>query len=184
MQKNRTTILFIISIIATLLSVGVFVFFFKVIKNKNEHTAVVMTTLEDKVLEKKNASELVKKMTQVDTIKSTLNGYFVDSASIDSFVNYLESLGVNSNTIVSVKSVEVSKTESNILLVQLSTEGNFSNVMQTVKLLENMPYKVSIQQIFFNKNTKVVTDAAQPKEKPKEISDWEANVSFSVLLLS
>ena len=52
------------SILTMLLAVGSFVFFFKVIKNKNHHTSAVLTTLQSKINKKENIETLEKKIAE------------------------------------------------------------------------------------------------------------------------
>ena len=85
MFKNRTILILILSIVTTLLALGTLIFFFRMVKNKNQHTSALLTTLANKMYQKQNAQALTKKMADIEETRSTINSYFVDSKEIDSF---------------------------------------------------------------------------------------------------
>lgn len=181
MHKNRTPITFIFTLIVAIIALLLAVFFLHIIKNKNTHTSAVLTTLENKILRKRNTNILTQKIAEVDKTRQVINGYFFDPTHIDSFVGYLENLGVTAGTKVTVKSVEVSKTVSNIISIKLFTEGDFSNVIRTIKLLENSPYKIHIQQVFLNKRIDTITQDIKGVSTSKQIIIWNADISFTIL---
>ncbi len=184
MYKNRTTFMLILSILAMVVSITTLILFFKIIANKNEHTSALSRSLVDKIAMKENADTLTKKIDEVENIKKIINAHFVDSTKIDSFIDYLEKLGISASTEVKVESFDTSKTEKNILSVTLSVNGTFSNVINTFKLLENSPYQIDVIRISL---------IEQPKSINKEIKtgnsasagapEWQSSVSFNVLTL-
>jgi hypothetical protein len=84
----------------------------------------------------------------------------------------MEKLGAKGNTTLSVKKVEISQKEKNTVLVGVLIRGTFSDVMQTIALIENMPYKIHITSSYVNQ-----------QEKQAEIARplWQADVSFNIL---
>ncbi len=182
MKKNRTTITFIISLIIAVLVLGVFFFFFTIVKNKNKHTSVVLTTLENKIVKKRNASVITQKIEEVNRTASLINSYFADPNQIDSFVSYLEEIGTSADTTVKVETVEIASQVKNTLSVTVSLEGNFSNVIRTVKLLENAPYKIHIGRMALDKRSKTTT-TLDVKGAPtsREVTVWHAEISFTIL---
>ena len=186
MQKNSTIFMLILTILAVLFASGIFVFMFKVIQNKNEHTSKVLMTLEDKMAQKENMSVVNQRLTEVETTIKTVNGYFVDSKQVDLFVAYLEKIGVDTGTDLLVKDVGISPTQKGNLLLKLSVKGTFSSIMQVVSLLENSPYQISITQTYLNKELVDSTPAVTPNKNPKlPVTPapilWRADISFSVL---
>lgn len=188
MQKNSTIFMLSLTILAVLFASGIFVFMFKVIQNKNEHTSKVLMTLEDKMAEKENMSVVNQRLTEVETTSKTVNSYFVDSKQIDLFVAYLEKIGADTSTDLAVKDVSVSTTEKGSLSLKLSVKGTFSNIMQVVSLLENSPYQINITQTYLNKELVDNAPAVTPNKNPKlPVAPppilWRADISFSVLSL-
>lgn len=172
MKKNRTILIFIISIITTVLAICVFIFFLKVIKNKNQHTSVVLSTLSDKLKEKENATMFATKIQEIKSLQNSINERFVKTDKIDTFVEYLEEIGKSFGTEVSVEKIEVPPTKKNLIAIQISIIGTFSNVIKTMSFIENIPYQVNVTELYLNQNT------------DKEIQTWQADMSFNVVSLN
>lgn len=179
MKKNKVKIILGSSILALLLSVGTFIFVFNVIRNKNEHTSVVLANLENKILEKENKDMLIRKLSQVEDTHKVIDSYLVDKAKADSFVDYIENLRLKTKTDITVKSVDVPADKPHIINMNISIKGKFTSVMQTIDILENIPYKIHIAHIYMNKDLSTKQDLQ--KTKVVEIPTWQADVSFSVV---
>lgn len=186
MKKNSTTLILIFSIIATILVICLFVFLLKIIKNKNQHASVVLTTLEGKMKEKENAIIFSRKIAEIKSIQDSVNNHFVDPEKIDSFVGYLEEIGLSLGSEVSVNDIVVPPKTKNIMSFSLSIIGTFQEVMRTITFLENIPYQISITQVYLNKNiTQQVKEEIKDIEQKKisEIPTWQADISFNILSL-
>jgi len=181
MNNRHTKIIFYLSIITTLLAVGAFIFLFKIIIDKNEHTSVVQSTLNDKMIKKQNNKELANKLAEIDNTQKTIDSYFVDPTRIDSFVEYLEKLGSPFGALVKVENFEISSGEKNILKVEISSEGTFANMMRIIKLVENAPYQTHVKQV------SLVKSSDMPNQDPKILKDsdtgsiWQVNIVFNIL---
>lgn len=77
----------------------------------------------------------------------------------------IESVGVDN-----VKDKKASTTES--LSLSLKTEGSWSNIIHLLSLLENMPHKISFDNVRLGKVS---------EESSSNTSYWDGNFSFSVL---
>ena len=183
MNKKYVKIIFIISIFITILVFIVLIFFFKVIKNKNEHISKVLTTLIDKQEKKENMEILINKFTELESISEIVNNYFVDPSKIDTFVDYLEKLGVSNSTELIVKNVELDPKKKETISFKVLISGDFVNVIKVIYLLENIPNYTSLNQVFINKEIKVDLSEVEGVEKKTERSIWQADVSFNVLSL-
>lgn len=181
MKKNHTKLIFYTSIIVTLLAIGAFVVIFKIIINKNEHTSIVLSTLDDKMIKKQNSSALTSRLAEIETIEKTLKGYFVDTAQIDSFIDYLEKLGLGFGTVIKVENFEMSSVDKSILNVEISSKGTFDNMMRVVKLVENAPYQIDVKKVSL---VKLLGEAIEEIEGVKQVQTgpiWQLNITFSVL---
>lgn len=183
MKKNYTTLIFILSIFTTILAICLFIFFLKVIRNKNQHTSTILVTLEEKIKEKENAVIFAEKVSEIKLIQDSINNHFVDPNKIDTFVDYLEKIGLNLGSEVVVKNIEVPAKIKNIIIFNLSIGGTFSKVIETITFLENIPYQINITQVYLNKDIAQKTQVDISKEKVPEVLKWQADVSFNILSL-
>lgn len=182
MKNKKITLFLIISIFITIIVILALVFFLRIIKNKNEHTSVVVATLEDKMKQKENAESFAEKFEEIKSLEDDITSHFVDPNKIDEFVSYLENLGNTTGASISVDGIETKEEGNGMIDFKLSIGGSFTNVSETITLLENIPYQINIVQVYLNKNIDQEKD-----EKgiiiPKP-STWQADVSFSILGLN
>ena len=189
MKKNKTNLILILSIILLLIIISIFVYFLHVIKNKNKHISAVNIALQEKITERDNRSVLQKRILELVSTYNKISSYFVDSSSIDKFVEYLENIGNDNGVDLSVKGVDIPKGEKNKISININIDGSFTNVTKVVALLENAPYDISINSLYLNKeiiptNNEAVATTTDTKTKtvtPQVKSQWQANVTFIVL---
>ena len=183
MNNKKSFTILILSIIALILALCIFVFIFKVIENKNTHTTSVLTVIEEKIKEKENMASLEKEFDKIQDINTTINKYLLDPNQIDIFVPFLEKFGTDANTEVSVKSVGVIPKEKNKILVKISIVGTFTNVMKTISLLENSSYQIDILDTYLNKTLQESVSSNKTKTVSKD-PVWQGSVSFSIITSS
>jgi len=180
MKKSYTIIKLILSILVTLLVVALFVFFLKVIKNKNQTISASMAVLQGKIKEKEDSVNFSEKILEIKEIQISINDYFINADKIDTFVDYLEGLGSQLGSKVLVKNIELLKEIENTIAIKLSIIGTFEQVSKTIILLENIPYQVNITQVYFNNNIK---EEKNEEDKIIKTTEWQADVSFNILSL-
>lgn len=182
MKKNKTNLIFIVSVLLLMCTLGFLIYFLNIIKNKNKHISAVASTLENKLIEKENITSLKNKINELSDANKNINSYFVDTSNIDTFVEYLENIGINNNVDLSVSSVEVPKNEKNKILASLIIKGDFPNIMKVVAILESAPYNIVINSLYLNKDIILPNDVNNLLYKENKNS-WQANVTFNVLSL-
>lgn len=192
MKNKSTNLILVISIIFLMIFSFTFVYLLNVIKNKNNHISAVSITLGKKMAEKENLTVLEKKMTELVETQKKISNYFVDTLNIDKFVEYLESIGADNGVEVSVNSIDMIKNDKTKMSVNLSIKGNFVKTTKTIGILENSPYNIIINSLYFNKEiiTSNTIDPVDSKttDKKKETSStkdslWQADINFIVLNL-
>jgi hypothetical protein len=181
MHIRKTILLAIFSFITLCVSIGVFIFFFQAIENKNIHTQAVLSTLENKIAEKNNTSILLRKIKKVNEVKQDIENHFVDTSHINIFVDSLEKLGTSANTSLKVTDVALSESDPNIVTVKVSIQGSFAHVSQAIALLENIEYHVHVKEIYLSKQITAPVVDAKGKVTTPGFTSWEAKVSFVVL---
>lgn len=169
-----------------------YIYLLNVIKNKNKHISAVSVTLGKKMAEKENLSSLEKKMDELIDTQKKISSYFVDTSNIDQFVEYLENIGTNNGTEVSVNSVDFIKNNKTKILVKISIKGGFSETIKTIAVLENSPYNIIVNSLYLNKEiiasdvpVVAATDTKNTNKEVKKVikSSWQADISFNVLNL-
>lgn len=187
MKKNYATPILIFSSLVTILTICLFIFFLKVIENKDQHASAVLTTLQEKMKEKENAIIFAEKVSEIKLLRDSINSHFVDPNKIDMFVNYLEEMGLEFGSEVLVKNIEIPPKTKNTIIFNLSINGTFKEVMRTITFLENIPYKINITQVYLNKDMEQQVPGTQGvagNNKIIETPMWQADISFNILSLN
>jgi hypothetical protein len=180
MKNKKSTLILIVSIIITLLIMGMFVYMLRVIRNKNYFTSAVMIVLKEGMEKKENILAFSERINEVKQIQEKISGYFIKEDRIDTFVDYLEKLGLGIGSEVIVKSIDVPDKEKNIVFFNISVSGEFNQVLKTIYLLENIPYQINITKSYLNKN---IYMKLSDEGKDKEVTEWEATITFKVASL-
>lgn len=183
MQRKKDVLILTSSIIVTFMTLAFLIFFFKTIQNKNKHSSVVVATLVEKTKQKEEMKTLVEKVQKVSEMSDTINSYFVNSKEVDSFVNYLESLGEGARVELEVKSFDVSPASNNLLNVTVSTKGSFSNTVRILMLIENSPYKLNVTRTFMSHGSESLNSDPKNPTKQTTTSFWRSEISFNVLTI-
>lgn len=173
MKKNSHIIFLIFSIVGVVLSVGVFFYGINLIKNTTKKTNDLLSKTE----------EIVKKNSELTTIKKTISAteedraklltYFVTDKGIVAFLEYLESLGDITDTDASIRAVDLGK-DDNSVVVSISSTGSYSNLIRFSKLIENMPYRIEVQNLVFVARNSVAEDGS-------DVSNWEVNITIKLI---
>ncbi len=175
MNKEKVTIKLILSILSALITILLFVFLFKIIENKNEHTYAAVKALELKMIEKENLELMSDKISEYEETQSFIDSYFLEKKKADLFVEFLEELGKENNTILEVKSINIENKKDDLISLKIFISGNFNNVVRTISLLENSSYSINIENLYLNKELLNETEGGE------KIISWSADIVFSVL---
>ncbi|MFA6251302.1 MAG: hypothetical protein WC603_01600 [Candidatus Paceibacterota bacterium] len=182
MKKRNSILILILSLITTLLVLGALGFFLRIIKNKNQHISVSIATLEKKLKDKEEIVTFAEKLSEIESIRDTISSRFIDPNKIDTFVNYLEDLDSDIGSDIAVKNIEISPKVKNSIAFKILITGTFQEVMETISLLENIPYEVDVTQVYLNKDLAQVIDTQDEKQTPViKVSTWQADIAFNIL---
>ena len=186
MNKKFTIFTLIILAIVAILSIVFVVFIYRDIQKKNEDASLILGSIEQKSVSKEEVNSLVKKNAEAAATEKTINGFFVNKADIVTFVNYMESLGMDSSVEVSVKNVEVVERDKNKISVSLSTRGKYEDTMKLLELLDNAPYYIHITKVFVNREESQTVVATTPTIKGTKVAVvespmWNGEISFITL---
>ena len=173
MKNKFHTIIFIFSIVGLIISVGLFIYSFNVIKSSANKTGEGLTKI-DQVNQKNLELNTIKKtIIATEEDRNKLAAYFVSDKSIVGFLEYIESLGETTNTEASIEAVDIG-VETNTLIVSVKTIGTFSSVMRYVDLVENMPYRIEI-------NNFTLTTKDSLSDTVLVVPEWEADITFKLI---
>jgi hypothetical protein len=182
MNKKTTIYLLITLVLTSIFSIVCFMYVFRAIESKNEHTSLLLGEIAGKTVNKEDVESFTKRATQIKQVDSDIQSHFVDSKDIAHFVDFLENLGSGAHVDVSVKSVDSVSTDKNTLSVHLSTKGYYSNTIQFVNLLEHSAYYVHITGLSVTQDANTAVDATGKPIIHKGPSTWQGDITFTTLV--
>jgi hypothetical protein len=182
MPLNRTYTIFIITLSSAIMAMLVFFFIFRIIKNKNEHSSNVLTTIQSKIDQKDNIALLEKAVNDTKEKEALISSYLVHANLVDEFINFLEREGDLVSVPVEVVSVNAPVSTPNHLVVELKGTGTFEHVVRLISLIENAPYQIKINHAYINK---AIDSSNSQDEKEniikKQTGLFQINLSFDVI---
>ncbi len=173
MKKNSHIIFLIFSILGIVLSIGIFLYGINLIRNTTKKTSDILTKTEEIVKKNSELSTIKKTISATEEDRAKLLTYFVTDKGIVAFLEYLESLGEITNTDASIRAVDLDK-DGNFVTVSISSTGSYSNLVRFSKLIENMPYRIEVQNFAFVARESLAEDGS-------DISNWEVNITIKLI---
>lgn len=147
MPKKSTYILLSISIVSTLIATGVVFFAFNFINNKNKQAIELSLSIQEKVNQDANLTQFKKVINETKAKHAELSSYIADQDRIDQIVTYLEAKGDSVNVPIQIQNVDISTTKQNAMVLFFDGEGTFSNVINLIWIMENLPYSTEINDL-------------------------------------
>jgi hypothetical protein len=170
--KKIQRIIIFFSVINVLL-LGLYGVLYFSIKEKNQKTTEIYSSLYKKASEKEILLSIEKSLASTVDKRKIMETYFVKPAEAVSFIEQIEDLGDYARVEIKLNSVTPPKKKGEVFFLDFSAKGGFENMYRLFSLIDEMPYRVSIKK---------ATLAAQAPEKNDSAAEW--NGSFTVMLES
>jgi len=171
-KQNTVTILILVILLNSLL-VGLYLYSFNKVKTKNEEASVVSAELQDYLSKEGKANLLKSLVIKTTEDRKKVDSYFVFRDDIPKFAKEIEALGKMSGTEVEIKGL---RSADNVLILEISSTGDFVNTIQLISLIESLPYKVEITKAYIdNKEVKI------PEEEGGGTTvAWKGNFNINI----
>lgn len=174
MNKKKAYIILILTSIFLLISIGICIFLFISIKNRNENSSILSMTIDKKISDKNNLSNLERTIEETKNQREVLQSYIVDENHLDQFIGWLEDSGASFSTKINVDSVNRAN-EPNLLNVSITSTGNFTDVLRFLFFIENSDFKLNIKNVFLSKIS------IQDEAESAPVFSWQMQVNFNIV---
>lgn len=184
MPLKKTYIIFFITLASALMATLVFFYIFRIIKNKNDHSSNLLSSIQSITDQKNNISTLQKTVAETKEKEAKLSTYLVHSNSLNDFIGFLEGEGSALSMPVEVLSVNATSGGANKINVEIKGTGSFENTMRLLALIENAPYQIHIEHTYINKvagAAETSSNATGTVSQKTSNSNFEINISFNVV---
>lgn len=166
-NKNNSLIKFIVILIV--FSIATFsvmtIIFFKISANTKVVSSLT-NDLEIEIKKEQNLAVMKSLLSEIEDDRKKLNTYFVSEDSIVNLLQSIEATGGGRGISVVVNSVSESS-DNEGLKIQITMEGSFRDIWGTLFLIEALPFKISFDNVFI--------------EKDKEKDIWDGRFFLTVL---
>lgn len=182
MKKNK--ILIFIYSFAAILSLSLFGFLVNHIFSKEAELTVLRQNVADLRSKKEELGNIAKNLGATLEDYELLRKLFVEAEGSVDFIESIEKTAKSAGLRFEVASVEAEDTEElgalgkDFLVLSINTVGNFKSNMQFIKLLENMPYKVTLSDIMLSKARENSQKIGEIEIKPGE---WTMKLKVKVI---
>jgi Tfp pilus assembly protein PilO len=179
---------FLFVIILNVIGFAAYGFLFWRIKVKNENVISLVSGAETDL--KKEEFLRVAKFSLEENKENVamLDTYFVDRGGAPNFIEQVEDLGRDAGVFLTIGLVDVEADSANkndykeLLKLRVEASGKWQNVLTFLSMIENLPYKVSLDQ--FSLSVDGVRSALFFGNENKETDiTWKGYFEFSVLKL-
>ncbi len=181
MRTKLFHISFIITATIALILLGLYIFFSLRIQSVfgvAEMASHERLALETKAKQLTTIKSLILSTTEK---REELDKHFVTSDDIVPFIQYIESLDTLSGGVLEIDAVDIATlSEKPVLSVSLNMSGTYSQVYRLLRMLEEMPYEISLSSLTLNVTEfNSVVGTLIP-----EIPEWKASIDFTVISFS
>lgn len=175
MKIKFSPITLVLSAIFFVFSLSVFLFFYKVVNDKNEILQQAHTEWQAETLRRNEIKQLDRSMKAIAQERVMLDSHFAKSSDIVPFLNMIEELASSVFVEAEISSVDIAK-DNTSLTVGVKTSGSFEALYKFLTLLENSPFELEFALVNMQRRS------GQAVEGEAKIARWEA--FFKIKLLS
>lgn len=145
MKSRSYFVTLAIVILMTLAVIALYVYGFLFIQKKIQTTTSMLTQIASATQKNQEVSTIQSTIATTQEDREKLSSYFVTDDSIVTFLSGIEALGTASGTQVVLANV-TTEPKSATVTVELTSTGNFSDVMRFLMLFENLPYRMTVDR--------------------------------------
>ncbi len=194
MKKTPAAHLLVLALLPSLsviLVVG-YIFVFGQIMDKNKNVSSMLNDAEVQNSVNNGQQSLQDILANTKDDRDKIGAIVLSDDKVVNFIEAVEALGDVTHTHVTTSSVNVNEggaANTGLLTMQVTVGGAWQNIMQFTSLIENMPYKISINAMDVkvgNANADTSVDTTTTKDKKPAVvvrsaPQWQANLTINVV---
>lgn len=180
-MKISLKTLLISSIVFALIAVAFAIFLSILIDRGLENVAKIDQDIANEEVQKKNVESVEKVLEKTKESRDELATYILQDANIVSIVETIEKLGEKNSLAVTITGLEAEDSFEakagtiNNVKMHVDAKGNWSNLLTFMILVENIPYKSTIDSVILRKST------LESSVSDKSLPGW--SLGFNIKLL-
>jgi hypothetical protein len=146
-----------LSVVIFLVSLGAYVVATYIVKAKIENAKKAQIDISTEENKKRNEQNLIKIMQETSDSRAKLPSFFVKDENIVGFIEEVEAIGQTSGTELSLSAInagdmtKLSSGEISTIKARVVVSGSWTGVMRALSLVENMPYRIAVDNVRIDK---------------------------------
>src|SRR3990167_3708325 len=132
--------------------------------------------------EKKNVDEksLARLLESVKNEKEAVEAIFLKEDDLVRLIKGLESIRGSSGVSLKISAISAKKKKTSKPAISFSAQGTFEQLFKYLYFLENLPYLITINKVFFQNEEKGDSDAKADDKKTSSTPGWQALFSIQL----
>jgi len=179
-MKNKffTTIFILFALILAAFA-GWFYLFSKISSERKEIIELRKSILRG---DKKNVDEksLARLLESVKNEKKAVEAIFLKEDDLVRLIKGLESIRGSSGVSLKISAISAEKKKTSKPAISFSAQGTFEQLFKYLYFLENLPYLITINKVFFQNEEKGDSDAKADDKKTSSTPGWQALFSIQL----
>ncbi len=175
MKNTFPKIPFLLSIIFFIFSVAVFVFFFRLINERNEESQIKEEKWQKETDRRDEIKALDYSVKIIEEERKVLDRHFAKSSDVVPFLDTIEELAPQVGAKANVTSVDIIE-ENGGLMIGMQASGAFGSLYRFITLLENSPYELEFMAVSIKRQT-----VSSAENKSIGSPNWEAILKIKLL---
>lgn len=167
-------------LIITAVLIGIFLFLSFMMNGKISDTINKTDQIKKQIENEESFSFMQKNIEDNQANENEIAKYIIPPNSVADFIKLLKSIVATSSlksqvgSITAESSANLSSIDAELLNVNITVEGTWSNIYFFLKLLETYPLKIDIENVSLKQ-------FADYTVKGKQVPQWSADVEFTVV---
>lgn len=175
MNKKKTILILIFSIIFFIISSFIFIFLYKEIEIKNNIGEQKIIEFKKEEQRRNEIKLLNSGIKAIENEVSLLNGYFTKSTEVVHFLDKIEALARDTKAETEVTSVTMASDFSS-LSVKMKATGSFEALYKFLLLLENSSYELEFNSVDISRPELIDADTGI-----LESSEWSMTLEINLI---
>ncbi len=192
----KTKKILIASAIAALVAFVLLGSFFWVIKTQNETIAVLASEANQSSTKDEAVRSIKVSLERNKDALRSVDSFFISKDGVVDFINSLDKLGkqygvtLNIGEVTSEVDLKIKDDFKETLKLRLDASGSWSSVMKFLTALENLPYRIKVDQVSLGLSSASdkllfanASSTASEVRKSGSAEEWKGSYTISILKL-
>lgn len=183
-QHSSTLITLIMAFIATLIAGGVYAYVYRTVEHSTEQTNAALEEVIREQYRKDHEKSVTELLKHTEGDRTKIATFFVPDDRVVEFIEHIEGIGPMAQAEINLGSINADDLTAAApgtighINAHIDGRGSWSSVMKALKLIENLPYQVRINNLRLDASG--LEEGSKTSESARA-SSWRIGFDVNVL---